>query len=334
MPLTMRDIASRCGVSRSTVSLILSGQAHRFQEAVVRKVERTVAELGYRPNRSALAVRSGRFNCLALLIGRAFYLPPDLLKALARAAARRDHHIATASFSDEQLADAATMPQWLRGVYADGAIMDYIDPMPDQANRTVEALDLPVAWMNVKRPRNAAHPDDRGGGRLAAAALIARGHRRLAVVAPEMEHYSAADRAAGVGDACADVGLRPRTVRYARQAGSGELISRLRTLFAAPDRPTAVVCYSLNEGVPAHIAAASVGLSVPADLSLITFGDRSTDLIGAPFDQLELPWGGVAEAVVEVLLARIAGAGDQPTRAVAYGPPSAGGTCAGPPSDA
>src|SRR5579885_2442520 len=68
-PPTSVDVARRAGVSQSAVSLVFGGKAagrvgKRTQEAILQAAR----ELGYRPNRAARALRSGRSRLVALAI--------------------------------------------------------------------------------------------------------------------------------------------------------------------------------------------------------------------------------------------------------------------------
>ena len=61
--LTIRDVASRAGVSYQTVSRVLNDRPDVAEETRER-VKRVIAELGYRPNRAAksLAGPSSQFS--------------------------------------------------------------------------------------------------------------------------------------------------------------------------------------------------------------------------------------------------------------------------------
>jgi len=64
---TMAELAKRAGVSVSTVSRALAGNA-RISEAVRVKIARLAAEAGYSPNLNAKALRSGSGTGLALIV--------------------------------------------------------------------------------------------------------------------------------------------------------------------------------------------------------------------------------------------------------------------------
>ena len=82
-PVTLRDIAEKVGVSKMTVSAVLSeGRNNRvyFSEDTRRRVTEVAQELGYRPNRSARALATGKTHTVALWM---MYLhPPYFSRAL------------------------------------------------------------------------------------------------------------------------------------------------------------------------------------------------------------------------------------------------------------
>lgn len=70
MPLNMKDIADAAGVSRTTVSRVLSGKAEQFRIAK-KTAERIIAEAkarGYRPSELARGLRTSRSNTLGLVV--------------------------------------------------------------------------------------------------------------------------------------------------------------------------------------------------------------------------------------------------------------------------
>lgn len=67
--VTLKDIADRSGVSSMTVSRVLNGKETRLARERIELIRKTAAELGYRPNASARALRDGRSGTIGLLIG-------------------------------------------------------------------------------------------------------------------------------------------------------------------------------------------------------------------------------------------------------------------------
>jgi len=67
--VTSVDVARRCGVSQSTVSLVLSGKgAGRVSERTAVAVRTAAEELGYRPNAAARALKTGAARTIVLVV--------------------------------------------------------------------------------------------------------------------------------------------------------------------------------------------------------------------------------------------------------------------------
>src|SRR5689334_11887500 len=64
---TVKDIASTVGVSVATVSNVLNGKPNVGEE-IRRRVLRAAKQLGYRPNRAAQAMRTGRTRAIGLIL--------------------------------------------------------------------------------------------------------------------------------------------------------------------------------------------------------------------------------------------------------------------------
>ncbi len=69
MAVTLRDIAKQVGVSHATVSFVLNNRLNMgITEATRQRVLAAAAELGYKPNRAARALTTGRTEMLAICL--------------------------------------------------------------------------------------------------------------------------------------------------------------------------------------------------------------------------------------------------------------------------
>ena len=71
--ITIGDVAAACGVSKATVTQILSGHSkYKFREETKRKVFEAVERLNYRPNLFASSLRKQENNIILCIVGDAF----------------------------------------------------------------------------------------------------------------------------------------------------------------------------------------------------------------------------------------------------------------------
>jgi DNA-binding LacI/PurR family transcriptional regulator len=67
MTVTLRDVAALAGVSFKTVSNVVNGHPY-VADATRKRVQAAIDQLGYRPNRSARTLRSGRTGAIGLAV--------------------------------------------------------------------------------------------------------------------------------------------------------------------------------------------------------------------------------------------------------------------------
>ena len=165
--------------------------------------------------------------------------------------------------------------------------------------------------------------DDVGGGRLAARHLIDLGHTELAFVGdpPRLPLGFSSSRlrlrgvrrevAAGPARVCRRTASRPRA--------HGQTIAADLDPRAAPhgpDRPTAILCASDAQAIGALEAAASLGVEVPSELSIVGYDDiELAAYVGLTTVRQPLYDMGVAAS--RWLIGALRGSGEGPLREIA-----------------
>ena len=231
MTVTLKRIAEHCGLSLQTVGAVLGSRAHLFRPETRERVLRAAAQLGYRRNSAAKAMRSGRFACAALVLSDNPWrstLFREQVAGMDHALTAAGMHLAHALIPEHDLREHGRVPKILGELMADGLLINYTTGIPPALDRVMAKHHLPAIWMNVRRDRDCVHPDDEGAGRLATEHLLALGHRRIAYVdychatgQPD-QHYSAADRQTGYAAAMRAAGLAPRVIAAVHHLGQAE----------------------------------------------------------------------------------------------------------------
>ncbi len=168
----------------------------------------------------------------------------------------------------------------LPGSGAAGAIlMSQHDAAFNAALASLVAADFPFVVVDQALsdlPGSSVASDNRAGGRLAAEALLAAGHRRLAFLG-DLAADTTAERAQGAADACA-AALVPPPLRLDIPAGrfadwEPAIRTRVAELLRARPRPTALECSCDAVARLALRALAERGVAVPRAMSLTGFDD-------------------------------------------------------------
>lgn len=349
MSVTIKEIARKTGLSIPTVGNILGRSGSLYSADTRQRVLSAAAELGYKPNSSARAIRNGRFGCAALVLSRSrvhSYIPPHLLDGLDDELSAHNMHLTVSRLSDEQLTASDFIPKVLREHFADGMIVLYTHEIPAPMLELIRSHRTPAVWVNAKLDGDCVYPDDVNAAKLATEELIKLGHRRIAFVhlitrgdltgAFEENrsrfHYSDADRANGYAAAMLDARLTPRVIFHDRFIAESDQLIVCRELLASADRPTAVLAYSEGEGEAAIGAALSLGLNVPRDLSVVVFAAGSSYFVGHHLSVVAIPTNEMGRRAVRMLLEKLKQPDVLcPPQSIKYGLGADGATIAPPP---
>lgn len=295
----LSDIASRCDVSIATVSYVLSGREDVHVSSATRsRVLEAAREIGYRRNAVAAALRQGRTGAVALICpGRQEGWTSGLLLAMSAHLIEAGLQPLLYAGREASALDLAALAQGA----ADGLIL--LDGPVGEAwlDEVIEAK-IPMVEIGSGRGPCVVRADDFDGARSAVRMLLSLGHRRIAHFAGPQSKPEAKERLRGFLDAA----------MYGRLTmGASPVIytdSQLEEHFGKVDRPTGVFLASDELGPATYRSARALGLRVPADLSVIGFGDdvRSHSL-DPMMASVRVPYGEVCEASVDLLLCQIRG---------------------------
>ena len=166
--VTIRDVAQAAGVHVSTVSRALSPDKRGLiSEEVLRVVEEAAQRLGYRPNRAASALRTGRTHTIGVLVPDITNpVFPPILQGVEASAAARGYFVFVTNVMDHALARPVVermLAQQVDGLVMAIAMRD--DPLIEYllkagmhtvlVNRADESGRLPWARRGRAMPRRA-----------------------------------------------------------------------------------------------------------------------------------------------------------------------------------
>lgn len=309
--VTLRDIADRAGISRTTVSLILNhrGRERRISDATCRRVQALAQSLGYRRNEIARSVVAGRTNIIGFVApSTASQHCALMLDGVLRAANRLGVMVKVLS-----VGDPAEMEQAIdrcRGYRLAGLIayeMSGPTCFADMRRRLARHGMPTVIAAGDSRPGGLGiYGDNLGGGRLAFEHLWSRGHRRSILVANHARNPWSADRTLGFRRAAADAGLAFPARQRLETPGiglpdAGALLRRLRAT-----RATAVFCVSDYAALSVVGALQGAGIRVPDDVAVVGYGNLPFCTFMRPtLTSIDEHLGRTGSRAVDLLMAEI-----------------------------
>lgn len=280
---TIRDVASRAGVSVATVSRILSG-AYTAPPATHDRVMDAVRELDYVVNANArsLSTASGMVAMVVNDITSPFFMNvASGVEEQAVADGRVCLVCSTQGVPERELSVINLMRQ--RGAEAIILVggMAETEEHLAQLAAAAEGMDRAGArmvlcarpWKGAKAPVDVVECDMEAGAFAATSHLISAGHTRVAHLAGPHEFSVAGQRLEGYERALRAHGIKPDPALVAesdmtRESGY-EAACRLLTGTDA----TAIFCASDMSAAGAIAAARDLGRSVPGDVSVVGFDD-------------------------------------------------------------
>ncbi|MDR3475510.1 MAG: LacI family DNA-binding transcriptional regulator [Devosia sp.] len=305
---TLRDVAREAGVSVAAASYSLSGGG-TIGEEVRARVRQVAERIGYRPNRSAQAVRTGRTMSLGLIIpdlNNPYY--PAIAQSVERAARQAGYTVVLIDTSGSPEDEIEAM-RHLETHGVAGAVWCQTATQP-----AGEAGDYQVPIVVIGSPRPSfdnVTADDDAGGRLAARHLLELGHRRVGILA----------------GASVPEGLdHRRTAFVAEMQGRANIVWDLKTPYSidldeaaiarlARREVTAVMCGNDLIAIGVLRAALQLGIAVPQELSVVGFDDIPWAAIVSPeLTTIHQPVAEIAATAMTLLLDRIA----EPDRTVRH----------------
>ncbi|NLB69157.1 MAG: LacI family transcriptional regulator [Lentisphaerae bacterium] len=305
MSVTIKDIASEANVSWQTVSLVMHGTG-RISEATRRKVKKVADRMGYRPNAAARAYRTGRFDCVALVLAyneARSDLPTGLLYGIQNALARNNLHFTVARLPDDELTRAGFVPKVLRENFADGMLINVTHDIPDKMLDLIQESRAPAVWLNTDLPTDCVCPDDESASFHLARHLIELGHRKIAYVKTDSStHYSTRERRSGFAKALLENGLRPYLIE--RSIKFGEQTELFDPLLTGASRPSAMIVRPEDVATVAYMAACR-GIRIPDDLSLACIAASAPHFADMMVTSAIVPSDTEGAEAVTMLLAKI-----------------------------
>ena len=276
--VSIRDVATRAGVSVGTVSNVLN-RPDIVAASTRSRVLAAIDALGFVPNDAARQLRRGRGRTLGLVVldvANPFFT--DVAKGVEDATGAAGMAVIFCNSDGDPVRESAYLDllaeQRVQGVL--------ITPVDDANERLVRLRDRGV--LVILLDRRSTNPDvcsvsvdDRLGGELAARHLVEAGHRRIAFVGGPLRLEQVRDRYDGALHALREAGLDEERLRRfdtpsPTVAAGRDAAARILGM-PRSSRATAVFCANdlLALGVLQGLTRQQV--RVPEDIALVGYDD-------------------------------------------------------------
>lgn len=185
MKATIKDVASKAGVSVATVSMVVNEKADRISEATIDKVKKAIEELDYSPNRFAQMFKKGKTNLLALFVPdlkNSFYT--EIAEIGMEKAKALGYYLALIGLpknkQDAENLEKLMMSGEFAGILVVSRKFDKI------LLKTISQSKVPCVLLDesieLSENYSLITGDNEEGGKIAARHFLEKGHRKLACI--------------------------------------------------------------------------------------------------------------------------------------------------------
>lgn len=311
--ITIKDVATKAGVSPSTVSTIIN-ERHRelgIREQTRKKVLQTMHEMGYVPSLYTQSLRRGKTMTIGMITSDISNFSVALVTEGAESeAAEHGYHIILGISANNAERERFFVKNFLSR-RVDGLI---VSPAP--SGETIDDLEklsmrgFPLV-ISSRRPGikiDTISGDEEAGSHRAVNYLHELGYRRIALVSAFPGWSNARRKHRGYVDALQDIGIEPLDELHISVEQSTLVDGRkaAEIILRMDNRPDALIFHSDILAAGALNVLMDAGVRVPQDMSIIAFGSEFiAEVARVPMTTITSPYVETGRAAVKMFLERI-----------------------------
>jgi len=310
--LSIKDIAAQLNVSQTTISFILNGKAdaNGISKAMQKKVLKHIEKVGYKPNRMAQGLRTGKSKTIGMLIediADAFF--SSIARRFEETVGRKGYRIIFGS-TENDTEVAKDLIQVFRNHQVDGFIIappsgiesDIEELLKD--NIPVVIFDRPLEDVDV----NYVLVDNFAGTCKAMHHLLDNGYKHIAMITLASEQSQMKERERGYLSCMAEAG-KPQLVMKLKYHELREKAVADVEKFLKANPGVDALFFTTNYLAETGLEAiTNVGLSIPGQVGVIVFDDSVLfRLFKPPITAISQPIERICDQTVQLIFEQIDG---------------------------
>lgn len=301
----MTDVARLAGVSHQTVSRVLNDHPNVREQTRLR-VRAAIAQLGYRPNKAARALVTGKSQLIGVIAqNSSLFGPSSLLGAFESAAAEAGFSVSLRRVKVLDRDSIAAAVEHHRDARVAGIVA--IAPTAS-ANEALAEVPAGVPLVTVDgdpdRPTPLVTVDQEAGAYMATQRLLEAGHETVWHVSGPSDWFDSAGRLRGWRRALYEAAVEeppPVAADWSAEAGytAGLMLARM---------PECTAIFAANDHLALGILRAMYERDrrVPNDVSVIGFDDvPEAEFFIPPLTTVRPDFAAVARQTLDLLLAQV-----------------------------
>ncbi|MDO7899639.1 LacI family DNA-binding transcriptional regulator [Pseudomonas citrulli] len=305
--VTMLDVAERAGVSKASVSRFIGEDRALLSEAIARRIEQAISELGYRPNQMARGLKRGRTRLIGMLV--ADIRNPYSIAVMhgVETACRRHGYSLVVCNTDRDDEQERQHLALLRAYNIEGLIVNTLGHHRDELLDLRSEMPLVLVDRKVDRlESDLVGLDNPAAVKIALDHLEQRGYRDLLMVTEPFDGTSS--RIERVDSFKSGIEQRPALAGAVVEIDN-QLTARIQAFLAQPGPgPKALFCANGIAALATTQVLRESGCHLFDDVGLIALDDLDWyPLVGSGITALAQPTAEIGARAFECLLQRLRG---------------------------
>ncbi|MGB4578045.1 MAG: LacI family DNA-binding transcriptional regulator [Paludibacter sp.] len=310
----MQNIADKLGISRATVSLVLSGKAKtgRISDEMQSKVKKLAKELNYHPNEIARSLSTGVTKSIGVIvtdISNEFF--GKMVFHIQERAKHYGYSVITAN-TNENLNDFDEAVTVLINRQVDGIILVPVEGGNEIVKRII-SRKIPLVQIDRFYPdlnSNYIVIDNYNISKQAIELLINEGKRRIAVICYDINLSALTERKQGYIDAMKQRGLFDveliKNIGYDNQ--EKEIEQAISDIKNSSDKVDAIFFCSRKVFLTGVKYMVKLSIKIPEDMSVICFDKIDAfSFANIPVIYIEQPIQQMSEKAIDLLIEQLQG---------------------------
>ncbi len=281
---TIREVASRAGVSPSTVSRVLNKKPYVSDE-VLNNVRRAMQELNYFPNtnKEEQYSRSESSGNIALFIPNLDNNAYNVVTESIEEEARKKNYNIILCITHDNLEIENYYVNRMKQTGADGFIICCARPDSAYIDQLVkDNIPIVLLFRTYGEDIDAVVINNYDGARSAVKHLINIGRRKIACISGDTDIIVQRDRLRGYVDALKSNDIKVNKEFIIPEIWNKEILHQSVTKFLKNYQIDGIFCTNDERAVVAMHAAIELGFKIPQDISIIGFDNISVGKLLSP----------------------------------------------------
>ncbi len=271
---TLKTIAYMTGLGITTVSRALN-DAPDIGADTKKRVRLVAEQIGYRPNRAGVRLRTGKTNVISLILSlddEVLGLTSQMVLGVSEALAHTGYHLIVTPY-DRSKDPLDPVRYLVETGSADGIILSDTRENDPRVQYLLHH-NIPVAT-HGRTGLGAVHPyfdfDNETFARKGVELLHARGRRQIALIAPSPNYFYAHHMTKGFAEAMERLDLLEIPIRSVHTGDPyGVIQTEIERAMRSRHRPDGILCGSVGTALIAAVAIEAAGYKTGADVDLVT----------------------------------------------------------------